>query len=90
MISDGGGFANVRFSNKLREANFRPWLMGISILWLVVLGGCKARQLARTTPQMDAEPQFWVRVLLLDDVRDCMLKIRRRRESCLDPSSRSL
>ncbi len=74
-ISDEGSFTNVRSSNKLREANFRLWLMGISIFWLVVLGGCKARQLVRTTPQMDAEPQFWVRVLLLDDVRNCMLEI---------------
>ncbi|GAF96846.1 unnamed protein product, partial [marine sediment metagenome] len=24
---------------------------------------------------MDIEPQFWVRVLLLDDVTDCTLKI---------------
>jgi hypothetical protein len=76
MISDAGGFTNVRFSNKLREARFRLWLTEIFLAWLVVLGGCRPRQLARTTPQMDAEPQFWVRVLLLDDVTDCMLKVR--------------
>ena len=42
---------------------------------LIILGGCKARQLVRATPQMDIEPQFWVRVLLLDDVTDCKLKM---------------
>jgi len=46
------------------------------LLLLVILGGCKARQLTRPTPQMDIEPQFWVRVLLLDDVTDCQLKTR--------------
>ena len=46
------------------------------LLLLVIVGGCKARQLARPTPQMDIEAQFWVRVLLLDDVTDCKLKTR--------------
>jgi stage II sporulation protein D len=41
---------------------------------LVILGGCKTRQLAKPTPQMNVEPQFWVRVLLLDDVTECVLK----------------
>lgn len=45
------------------------------LLWLVILGGCKARQIGRTTPQMDTDPQFLVRVLLLDDVNDCTLKV---------------
>jgi stage II sporulation protein D len=45
------------------------------LLLLVIFGGCKARQLTKVTPQMDIEPQFWVRVLLLDDVRDCTVKI---------------
>ncbi len=36
--------------------------------------GCKPRQLFRPTPQMDIEQQFWVKVLLLDNVTDCTLK----------------
>lgn len=48
---------------------------GIPLLLLIILGGCKARQLGRPTPQMDIEREFWVRVLLLDDVTDCTLKI---------------
>ena len=54
---------------------FRLCTIVIALLLLILLGGCKARQLVRTTPQMDIEPQFWVRVLLLDDVTDCKLKI---------------
>ena len=42
---------------------------------MVILSGCKRRQLATPTPQMDIEPQLWVRVLLLDDVELCRLKI---------------
>jgi stage II sporulation protein D len=41
---------------------------------LLILGGCKGRQLATPTVQMDIDGQFWVRVLLLDDVTACTLK----------------
>jgi stage II sporulation protein D len=47
----------------------------VFMLWLAILGGCRGRQLGRTTPQMDAEPQFWMRVLLLDDVAACTLRV---------------
>jgi len=40
----------------------------------MVMGGCAERESAGPTPQMDIEPQFWVRVLLLDDTADCALK----------------
>jgi len=53
------------------------WQTNLSIIllyMLIILGGCKARQLTITTPQMNVEPQFWVRVLLLDDVTECVLK----------------
>jgi len=53
------------------------WQINLSIIllyMLIILGGCKARQLTVTTPQMDIEPRFWVRVLLLDDVTECVLK----------------
>jgi len=32
------------------------------------------RQLTRPTPQMDIEPRFWIRVLLLDNIKACTLK----------------
>jgi len=44
------------------------------LLGLITLAGCKARQFAGTTPQMDIEQRFWIRVLLLDDVKTCVLK----------------
>jgi len=38
------------------------------------LVGCKARQPTAPTPQMDAKPQFQVRVLLLNNITACTLK----------------
>jgi len=38
------------------------------------LDGCKARQPDIPTPQMDAEPQPWVRVLLLNNITACTVK----------------
>lgn len=49
----------------------RAWI--VLFFGLAVFGGCKARQVARTTPQMDVEPRFWIRVLLLDDAKACLL-----------------
>ena len=46
----------------------------IILLLLLILGGCKKRQLTTPTVQMDIEPEFWIRVLLLDDVTSCTLK----------------
>ena len=46
----------------------------ILLLLLLILGGCKRRQLTTPTVQMDIEPQFWIRVLLLDDVTAFTLK----------------
>lgn len=50
-------------------------LAGSVLLCLIILFGCRERELTRLTPQMDAEEQFWIRVLLLDNITDCMLKI---------------
>ena len=46
----------------------------VLLLVLLILSGCKSRQLTMPTVQMDIEPEFWVRVLLLDDVIACTLK----------------
>jgi len=46
----------------------------ILLLLLLILGGCKKRQLTTPTVQMDIEPQFWIRILLLDNVTACTLK----------------
>lgn len=40
----------------------------------IVMCGCKSRKVTTPTPQMDAEADYWVRVLLLNDVNACILK----------------
>ncbi|MBA7697232.1 hypothetical protein ES703_105892 [subsurface metagenome] len=54
-------------------ANKTAWRVPL-FLCLTVLGGCRGRQFTGPTPQMDIEPQFWVRVLLLEDITGCTLK----------------
>ena len=49
-------------------------LIRTASLLLIILAGCKARQLTTPTPQMDIEPRFWVRVLLLNNVTACTLR----------------
>ncbi len=46
----------------------------VCLAWLLSLAGCAERQLVRPTPQMDAEPQYWIKVLLLDDIKTCTFK----------------
>lgn len=53
--------SKLRFSKVLRSV----------LLALITLGGCKPRQFVQPTPQMGIEPEFWVKVLLLDDVQQC-------------------
>ncbi|MBA7561837.1 hypothetical protein ES708_03483 [subsurface metagenome] len=45
------------------------------LLFLAVLNGCKQRRLTDPTTQMNIEQQFWVRVLLFDNIKDCSLKM---------------
>ena len=57
----------------------RHWLwsgcvcLACMILLAVLFHGCEQRQAVRTTPQMDAASQFWVRVLLAANVTECTL-----------------
>jgi stage II sporulation protein D len=46
----------------------------VFLFWLLMFVGCTERQLTTPTPQMDIEPQFWVRVLLFDNIKTCILK----------------
>ena len=43
------------------------------LFWLIILGGCTDRQLTAPTPQMDAQEQFWIRVLLFENITACTL-----------------
>lgn len=45
----------------------------ILLFFLTIFCGCKARQVIKPTPQMDVEPQFWVRVLLFENIKTCGL-----------------
>jgi stage II sporulation protein D len=48
-------------------------VVGIALL-VVVFRGCRQREaLVRVTPQMNAAPAFWVRVLLVADATECTL-----------------
>ncbi|MHC4122046.1 MAG: SpoIID/LytB domain-containing protein [Planctomycetota bacterium] len=40
----------------------------------LILSGCKRRQTTQPTPQMDAVPELWIRVLLNENVKSCKLK----------------
>ena len=42
---------------------------------LLILTGCKDRQLTSPTPQMEINSRFWIRVLMLNDIENCTLKI---------------
>jgi len=58
-----------------RSRHYWLWSCSIGfacILLLVILfHGCEQRQTVRPTPQMDADPQFWVRVLLAANAGEC-------------------
>ena len=64
----------------------------ISILFLLLtaLGGCKRQKIPIPTPQMDIDPQFWVRVLLLDDIETFTLKINSSFSITDDPNMQTL
>jgi stage II sporulation protein D len=43
------------------------------VVWGILFGGCERREIVRPTPQMEAESQFWIRVLILADAKDCTI-----------------
>ncbi len=47
--------------------------MAIALTGMILLGGCEPREIVRPTPQMEAESQFWIRVLILTDAKDCTI-----------------
>jgi stage II sporulation protein D len=58
----------------------------IVVLACFLFAGCAERQLIIPTPQMDADPHLWIRVLMLDDVKECRLKTAKP-FSVIDPQS---
>jgi stage II sporulation protein D len=67
--------------------SLKPILRRPSVLWLgaapalclmgviVLIRGCEGRAPIRPTPQMGIESRFWVRVLLLDNVAECIIEV---------------
>jgi stage II sporulation protein D len=49
--------------------------IAVFLFLLMILSGCRRRQPPTPTPQMEIESQFWVKVLLLDDIEGCTVKI---------------
>jgi len=72
-------FEGPTFDGTVRRSR-HYWLWSCSagfvfmILLAVLFHGCEQRQLIRPTPQMDADTQFWVRVLLAGHVTECSLE----------------
>lgn len=64
--------------------------IAIILLLAVILSGCKKRQVPTAIPQMDIEPQYWVRVLLLDDIEICTLKMESSFSITDDPNLETL
>jgi len=69
--------------SKLSNKNTNSYLLSavgyvpiVLLFWAISLSGCRERQFARPTPQMDTKAEYWVRVLLLDNVATCRLKSR--------------
>jgi stage II sporulation protein D len=44
------------------------------VMGALLLGGCKPRRGVHVTPQMDADPRFWIRVRLLDNIDSCVFQ----------------
>jgi stage II sporulation protein D len=58
-----------------RPHRYWLWLCSVGftsvILFAVLFHGCEQREIIRPTPQMNADSQFWVRVLLAANVTEC-------------------
>jgi stage II sporulation protein D len=69
---------NFRLNNGLNKDLHTKLLKGtiVSVCFLLImLCGCRGRRQAQPTPQMNTEENQWVRILLVNDVNGCILKI---------------
>lgn len=74
---------SVRISGKLtlyttteltkRQVGILTFL--VLVICMSMFCGCKRRPSARPTVQMDAEPRFWIRVLLYDNIKTLSLRM---------------
>ncbi len=73
-------FGDRTFDGTVRKPrHFWLWSCSVGFACMVLLAvlfhGCEQRQITRPTPQMDADSQFWVRVLLAANVTECTLEM---------------
>ena len=73
LTADPGEIASRAVSRE-RHLRVSSSKKAVFLLLLLILGGCKKRQLTTPTVEMDIEPEFWIRILLLNDVPACILK----------------
>ncbi|MGD8786144.1 MAG: SpoIID/LytB domain-containing protein [Phycisphaerales bacterium] len=76
------------FSGRRYSSTSSIKLIALLIL-LVIPIGCKRRQVIKPTSQMDIEPQFWVRVLLFNNIEACTLKINSSFSITDDPNQQT-
>lgn len=78
-----GGLKSMRFRQFRWRKDFGAWrtignclLAGLLLVIGAVFFSCHEQMVVQSTPQMNAEQQFMVRVLLADDVNHCTIKMR--------------
>jgi stage II sporulation protein D len=59
----------------LTQLTLRSIRSSAIFLLLLLLPGCEPRGVVRPTPQMEVEPQFWIRVLLVSAASECTVEI---------------
>ena len=78
-----GGLKSMRFRQFRWRKDFGAWrtignclLAGLLLAAGAVFFSCHEQMVVESTPQMNAEQQFMVRVLLADDINHCTIKMR--------------
>ena len=56
------------------KSNDIYYILFLLLLLPPILSGCKKRQIVRPTPQMDISAEFWIRVLLNENIKSCKLE----------------
>ncbi len=60
-------------SNRTEPGLCLAWIWAVCLV--LTLSGCKARQVARDTSQMETDSRFWIRVLLLKNATECTVQV---------------
>jgi len=58
-----------------KTARFDYYIIAILFLTLITIAGCVKKPFPKPTPQMNTDPSLWVKVLLLDNIKSCTIKV---------------